>query len=59
MFKIGTRVRLRSGGPLMTVTGINEGKGVPCQWFNKAGADCIGIFLEAELMSQDNLGERA
>ena len=56
MFKIGTRVRLRSGGPLMTVTGINEATGIPCQWFDKAGAVCTGIFLEASLMSQDDLG---
>ena len=55
MFKIGMRVRLRSGGPLMTVTGINEGKGVPCRWFNNTGTVCTGIFLEAELMSQEDL----
>ncbi|UKK92054.1 DUF2158 domain-containing protein [Brucella pseudogrignonensis] len=32
-FKVGDTVRLKSGGPLMTVERINENKSVTCIWF--------------------------
>jgi uncharacterized protein YodC (DUF2158 family) len=34
-FKIGDTAQLKSGGPVMTVTGFGEVKGfVICSWFN-------------------------
>jgi uncharacterized protein YodC (DUF2158 family) len=39
LFKIGDVVRLRSGGPAMTVKTEDDGDGqVECQWFEKRKA---------------------
>lgn len=34
-FQIGDSVRLRSGGPLMTVTGVTDGGWLICTWFKE------------------------
>jgi uncharacterized protein YodC (DUF2158 family) len=33
----GDVVRLNSGGPLMTILGYDEEKGVRCKWFDNEG----------------------
>jgi uncharacterized protein YodC (DUF2158 family) len=47
--KVGTRVRLRSGGPMMAVTSTH-GSDVTCVWFNFAGQAESGTFPAASLM---------
>jgi uncharacterized protein YodC (DUF2158 family) len=32
-FKVGDTVELKSGGPVMTVTGINDSGSLRCAWF--------------------------
>lgn len=36
-FKAGDVVRLKSGGPLMTIRTIGTDGRVHCSWFNRAG----------------------
>ena len=60
MFKVGMRVRLRSGGPLMTITamrvpGPSAPRSIMCEWFDKAGAPQSGWFIEEALMSQEGM----
>jgi uncharacterized protein YodC (DUF2158 family) len=43
-FKVGDLVRLKSGGPVMTVASV--GQSVHCQWF--AGAKLEKGFFDAE-----------
>jgi uncharacterized protein YodC (DUF2158 family) len=50
--KIGDVVRLKSGGPKMTILGGN-GKQWVCQWFNNTGLD-QGTFAEASLEIAEN-----
>jgi uncharacterized protein YodC (DUF2158 family) len=47
--KVGARVRLRSGGPLMAVLSVS-GTDVTCVWFNAAGQAETGTFPAASLM---------
>jgi uncharacterized protein YodC (DUF2158 family) len=47
--KIGTRGKLRAGGPLMAVESIN-GSEVTCVWFDDAGEAESGVFSAASLM---------
>lgn len=47
-FTIGSVVRLKSGGPKMTVTSINEDK-VTCQWFGDGKNLSQGEFLDKTL----------
>lgn len=59
-FLIGTVVRLRSGGPLMTVTSIDtepsdDGDKVWCSWFN--GTAVTEIHLPAKAL--DAAGQSA
>jgi uncharacterized protein YodC (DUF2158 family) len=52
-FKIGDTVQLKSGGPIMTVSGLTddaaENYGVNTAWFAGNGKECNGSFLEAIL----------
>jgi uncharacterized protein YodC (DUF2158 family) len=47
-FKIGEVVKLKSGGPLMTVTGISTSEDRPpslnCSWFDKDNREQVGSF---------------
>ncbi|MBN4983893.1 DUF2158 domain-containing protein [Stenotrophomonas maltophilia] len=35
-FKLGDKVKLKSGGPVMTVSSVSD-KDVECQWFDPKG----------------------
>lgn len=52
-FKIGDVVKLKSGGPAMTVTGEGrDAKGKPrtgCTWFNKDDIEQNGVFAQDAL----------
>jgi uncharacterized protein YodC (DUF2158 family) len=54
-FEVGDIVRLRSGGPQMTVTGTSVGPDRPmlfrCSWFDKDGHEQTGAF-PAEALSK-------
>ena len=54
--KISNTVRLKSGGPLMTVINIIQnalGPNVECQWFDNQGSKKSDWFIEAVLMDED------
>ncbi len=53
--KPGDRVRLRSGGPLMTVHSIN-GNLVDCQWFTVDGVLQSATFPDYMLMTIEGAG---
>jgi uncharacterized protein YodC (DUF2158 family) len=42
--KSGDVVRLKSGGPLMTVIEQDEVQGIRCAWFNKEEDVKVGAF---------------
>ncbi|WP_338876920.1 DUF2158 domain-containing protein [Spirosoma sp. SC4-14] len=47
--KIGDKVRLKSGGPIMTVTHFNDLTGIfTCQWFMNGKLE-LGYFPEESL----------
>ncbi|MEE9386259.1 MAG: DUF2158 domain-containing protein [Nannocystaceae bacterium] len=55
-FKVGDTVRLRSGGPLMTIDRILERGDVSCTWFAGGKAECRPFAprtLEHEEYDQD------
>jgi len=47
-FKVGDIVRLRSGGPKMTVC-VMEGDRIGCEWFDEKGEHKIRTFDKAVL----------
>ncbi len=55
-FAIGAEVRLRSGGPKMTIVGLDMltsgafGKGYKCAWFDAQGQLHDSYFLEQTLV---------
>ncbi len=51
-FKIGDIVRLRSGGPVMTVSGI-DGTSVECTWFGADGKVNFHHFVAAMLEREE------
>jgi uncharacterized protein YodC (DUF2158 family) len=53
-FKVGDRVRLKSGGPLMTVMMVEKTQ-YKCDWFDEAGHALRGWFDEPLLMSQQDM----
>jgi uncharacterized protein YodC (DUF2158 family) len=59
-YKIGDQVQLKSGGPIMTVTGVGkvvQGKSqVECSWIDKAKKPQKEIYPEDALMPY--LGEK-
>jgi uncharacterized protein YodC (DUF2158 family) len=48
VFKVGDVVKLKSGGPLMTITGTSVGPDRPtlfsCSWFDKDNHEQTGSF---------------
>lgn len=49
-FKIGDNVRLKSGGPQMTVVGYTENGQVECCWFDGDNKERRARFPDAALM---------
>jgi uncharacterized protein YodC (DUF2158 family) len=59
-FKVGDVVRLKSGGPPMTVTSVESGEDevgyvVFCIWFNAKGNEKSGHYPAATLMPATEL----
>jgi uncharacterized protein YodC (DUF2158 family) len=52
-FKAGDTVRLKSGGPLMTVKENKVGGSVLCEWFNDKSEPHIKAFAETSLEADD------
>ena len=53
-FTKGSVVRLKSGGPYMTVHAINN-EDYECQWFDKDGKLISNIFPEETLISKEEI----
>lgn len=45
-FVPGQTVKLKSGGPLITVSAVNDGD-VTCEWFDKNGVAMVRVFKAA------------
>ena len=62
-FKVGDTVRLKSGGPLMTVTGVSQADGgqkVWTSWFDSAGKEQKGFYPSGgALTASDDSGRFA
>lgn len=52
-FKAGDTVRLKSGGPLMTVSDVDSGGYVTCEWFDDKNAPQRRSFVTATLEADD------
>ena len=59
-FKIGDTVRLKSGGPLMTVTNVERndsgGQKVWTAWFDKAQKECTAYYENGAVLVADDGG---
>ena len=58
-FKVGDSVRLKIGGPKMSIFSV-EGIGIVCQWFSmEKGKQELksGVFQPEQLKKDDNEGE--
>ncbi len=53
----GSVVRLKSGGPYMTVRAINN-EDYECQWFDKDGKLISNTFSEETLISKEEIEKR-
>jgi uncharacterized protein YodC (DUF2158 family) len=54
MFKVGDTVRLKSGGPLMTVTAVDtQDQKIWCSWFDKANKENQGHYPAAAVNADD------
>lgn len=52
-FKAGDVVRLRSGGPKMTVSGFKASGTVICVWFEGSKKE-VGLFKEEALKKEED-----
>jgi len=53
-FKPGETVKLKSGGPLMTVVSVEDGgESVWCEWFDQKGNRQAASFLMTSLRADD------
>jgi uncharacterized protein YodC (DUF2158 family) len=52
-FKPGDTVRLKSGGPLMTVHSIESHGAIWCEWFDQKNQPQGKSFLAATLVADD------
>jgi len=56
-YKIGDTVRLKSGGPRMTITGVGdrpkEGEVVWCAWFGKNQEERTGFYPASAVEPDD------
>jgi uncharacterized protein YodC (DUF2158 family) len=55
-FVAGMLVRLKSGGPPMTIQAV-DGDSVTCVWFDRAGAPREQIFLTVMIEGLDEVGD--
>jgi uncharacterized protein YodC (DUF2158 family) len=53
-FKVGDTVKLKSGGPVMTVGGETMSKSLECHWFNQVGSEFTAKFetFNPEMLKQ-------
>ena len=51
--KPGMTVKLKSGGPLMTITWINKEGQAGCTWFSADGKSQKGVFPVEALVADD------
>jgi uncharacterized protein YodC (DUF2158 family) len=52
-FKLGEMVKLKSGGPTMTVTHVDKNQLVHTAWFNDKGEENAAHFPAAELEEEN------
>ena len=54
-FEAGQTVRLKSGGPLMTIESINNGEEAWCEWFDDKSQPQARSFKLHVLVSDDGM----